>query len=109
MTCAAAALLSSEFTGTTLVLASFFGLVCALALVAQILFDVQVENMVIWLDGIDLVIERSLASGLLTIDVINVDFHYFLIKTVEPLQPATEPFTRMRLCSGMIFNTDHNF
>ena len=36
---------------------------------------------------------------------LDVNFHYFSIITIEPLQPGTEPLIKRRLCSAITFNT----
>ena len=82
---------------------------CALTLVAQILFDIQIQGMIrgpfAQVAGKHLVVQGNLAAGVFSFDVIDCYFNYFSTITIEPLWPGTDPLITKRLCSGSTFIT----
>ena len=100
-----ATFLATKFASRTTQFASFLRFCSTLTLCCKILFNIKIKHVIVRLNSEDSLIEVYLSSGLLTVDIQYANFHYFLIKRVEPLHPATLPFTRIRLCSGITFNT----
>jgi hypothetical protein len=75
----------------------------SLTLISKVLLNSEVNYMIVRLDAEHVIIEDDLTTGVLTFLVKYAQFHYFSIVKSEPLAPGTEPFTRRRLCSGIIF------
>ena len=98
----AATLLATELLGRASDFTSLFSLMGSLALVGQELLNIEINGMLVRLgDGEDLIVKGHLATGVLTLNVIYCEFHYYIsIITIEPLLPGTEPFTMRRLFSG---------
>ncbi len=106
---AAAAFLASHLAGGVRHLAAFFALVGSLALVAEVLFDVEIKGVLsiafAQIASEHFIIESDFASCIFAFDVINCYFHYFSTKTIEPLAPGTEPLIINKLCSGITLIT----
>jgi len=75
---AAGAFLTFEFAGAVGVLAALFGLVGTLAVVGQVLFDIEVDGVVVGLDGEDRILEVDGSTGFVSVDVINFKLHVLL-------------------------------
>ncbi len=103
-TCTAATLLLVELAGRAGYFATFLGLVCALTLVGEVLLHIEINGMLVGIDCEHLVGELGLAAGILTFDIVDYDFHYFSIKTIEPLLPGIEPLMREHVVLGKHFN-----
>ena len=94
-----------ELTGRAGDFATLLGLVGTLTLVSEVLLHVEINGMLVGIDCEHLIGELSLATGVLTLDIVDCDFHYFSIKTIEPLLPGIDPFIRSTLCSGSTLTT----
>ena len=77
MTGAAAAFLAAELLGGISHLAAVLGLGGTLALVAHILEDVQIDDVVVGLDAEDVLVEDDFLSGFSSVDLVNRQFHNY--------------------------------
>ena len=77
----AATFLLVELTGRAGNFAALFGFVCALTLVGEILFNIEINGVLVGVDGKDGVVEHCFAAGVFSFYVVDCEFHYFSIIT----------------------------
>ena len=64
-----------ELAGRAGNLAALFRLVGTLTLVGQVLLNVEIDSVFVNVDGEHLVVEESLAAGILSFYVVDCEFH----------------------------------
>ena len=101
--CVARSLLLICFLRGTGDLRTLFGRVRSLTLIGQMLFDIEVDCVLVGFDTKNGIIEFRLAPGILTLLIENTDLHYFSTIRNPFLGPGTEPLIMSRFFSSSTF------